>query len=313
MIRVAALKQQVEAEVHKRSDDGKLPEEQLAAIFGALHGSLERQMRCLDDQILPGLERHGIRILPYEQLDNKTRAIMHKYFDDRVFPVLTPLAIDQSHPFPYISNLSLSLAVELEEASRSEPDGYFARVKVPGSLPRFVPVETAPAGQHWFVMLEDLIANNLGALFPGMKVKASYGFRVTRDADLDLQQDEADDLLRAIESELRKRRFGEPVRLEVNKGMPEHLRARLLEALSLGAVDCYAIDGMLATSDVWTLHAGDPQTPDRHDRFVRGDSRSRSPAAPSLRVVRSRRSVRESGGQRSRRARDQANLVPDER
>jgi len=253
MIRVAALKQQVEAEIHKRSDDGKLPEEQLAAIFGALHGSLDRQMRCLDEQILPALERHGIRILPYGQLDNKTRALMHKYFDDRVFPVLTPLAIDQSHPFPYISNLSLSLAVELEEPTRAEPGGYFARVKVPGSLPRFVPVETAPAGQRWFVMLEDLIAHNLGALFPGMKVKTAYGFRVTRDADLDLQEDEADDLLRAIESELRKRRFGEPVRLEVEHGMPVHLRERLLEALALTAVDCYEIDGMLATSDVWTL------------------------------------------------------------
>jgi polyphosphate kinase len=202
---------------------------------------------------LPALERHGIRILAYDQLDNKTRALMHKYFDDRVFPVLTPLAIDQSHPFPYISNLSLSLAVELEEASRDELGGYFARVKVPGSLPRFVPVETTPAGQRWFVMLEDLIAHNLGALFPGMKVKSAYGFRVTRDADLDLQEDEADDLLRAIESELRKRRFGEPVRLEVGRGMPAHLRDRLLDALSLTTVDCYEIDGMLATSDVWTL------------------------------------------------------------
>jgi polyphosphate kinase len=253
MIRVAALKQQVEAEVHKRSDDGRLPEEQLAAIFGALHVSLERQMRCLDEQILPALERHGIRVLPYGQLDNKTRAIMHKYFDDRVFPVLTPLAIDPSHPFPYISNLSLSLAVELEDASLGDPSLYFARVKVPGSLPRFVPVETAPAGQRWFVLLEDLIANNLGALFPGMKVKSSYGFRVTRDADLDLQEDEADDLLRAIESELRKRRFGEPVRLEISHGMPAHLRGKLLAALALSAVDCYEIDGMLATSDVWTL------------------------------------------------------------
>jgi polyphosphate kinase len=253
MIRVAALKQQVEAEVHKRSDDGRLPEETLNAIFGALHGSLERQMRCLDEQILPALERHGIRILPYDQLDNKTRALMHKYFDERVFPVLTPLAIDQSHPFPYISNLSLSLAVELEETSRAEPTGYFARVKVPGSLPRFVPVEAAPAGQRWFVMLEDLIAHNLGALFPGMNIKSAYGFRVTRDADLDLQEDEADDLLRAIESELRKRRFGEPVRLEVEHGMPAHLRERVLAALSLSAVDCYEIDGMLATSDLWTL------------------------------------------------------------
>lgn len=253
MIRVAALKQQVEAEVHKRSDDGRLPEEQLAAIFGALHVSLDRQMRCLDEQILPALERHGIRVLPYDQLDNKTRALMRKYFDDRVFPVLTPLAIDTSHPFPYISNLSVSLAVELEEASLSDSATFFARVKVPGSLPRFVPVETAPAGQRWFVMLEDLIAHNLRALFPGMRVKSWYVFRVTRDADLDLQEDEADDLLRAIESELRKRRFGEPVRLEISRGMPDYLREKLLAALALSTFDCYEIDGMLATSDVWTL------------------------------------------------------------
>jgi polyphosphate kinase len=253
MIRVAALKQQVEAEIHKRSDDGKLPEEQLAAVFDALKSSLSRKMRCLDDQIFPALERHGVRILPYDQLDNKTRALMQSYFDERVFPVLTPLAIDQSHPFPYISNLSLSLAVELEESTGAESGTYFARVKVPGSLPRFVPIETAPAGQRWFVMLEDLIANNLGALFPGMKVKSAYVFRVTRDADLDLQEDEADDLLRAIESELRKRRFGEPVRLEVSFGMPAHLRERLLEALSLSAVDCYEIDGMLGTSELWTI------------------------------------------------------------
>ena len=179
---------------------------------------------------------------------------MRRYFDERVFPVLTPLAIDNGHPFPYISNLSLSLAVELEEA-RHAVDGsvYFARVKVPGTLPRFVPVDGAAPGQRWFVMLEDLIANNLGALFPGMRVKAAYGFRVTRDADLDLQEDEADDLLRAIESELRKRRFGEPVRLEIEAGMPRHLRERLLSEMSLDEVDCYEVDGMIATSDLWTI------------------------------------------------------------
>ena len=254
MIRVAGLKQQVEAEVHKRSDDGKLPEEQLADVAERLHASLERQMRCLDDQLLPSLERHGIRILAYDKLDSSARAQMRHYFEERVFPVLTPLAIDNSHPFPYISNLSLSLAVELEEAtSRGDTEGFFARVKVPESLPRFVSVESAPTGARWFVMLEDIIANNLAALFSGMRVKSSYLFRVTRDADLDLQEDEADDLLQAIESELRKRRFGEPVRLEVEMGIPPHLRVRLIEALGLGNVDCYDIDGMLATSDLWSI------------------------------------------------------------
>ncbi|GAC1403162.1 MAG: polyphosphate kinase 1 [Candidatus Velthaea sp.] len=276
MIRVAALKQQVEAEIHKRSDDGKLPEEQLAAISGRLRTSLERQIRCLEEALLPSLARHGIRILSYDQLDSSTRALMRRYFDERVFPVLTPLAIDNSHPFPYISNLSLSLAVELDEPLRpDDSEAYFARVKVPGSLPRFVAVETAPSGQRWFVMLEDLISHNLGALFPGMRVRASYGFRVTRDADLDLQEDEADDLLRAIESELRKRRFGEPVRLEVEAGMPEHIRERLLEALALTPVDCYEIDGMLATSDLWSFVGIDepslhdpPFTPAIPKRFI---------------------------------------------
>ncbi len=254
MIRVAGLKQQIEAEVHKRSDDGLLPEEQLEAISLRLRASLERKVRCLRDQILPALERHGIRILPYEKLDSDTRSAMRRYFQERVFPVLTPLAIDKGHPFPYISNLSLSLAVELEETNGpADPEHYFARVKVPGSLPRFVPVESAPEGQRWFVMLEDLIAHNLEALFPGMSIKAAFGFRVTRDADLDLQEDEADDLLRAIESELRKRRFGEPVRLEVQAGIPDHMRERLIEALGLAHHECYEIDGMLATSDLMTL------------------------------------------------------------
>ena len=153
---------------------------------------------------------------------------MVQYFNERVFPVLTPLAIDAGHPFPYISKLSLSLAVELRERRKSGDVDYVARVKVPPSLPRFVPIE-APAGQRWFVLVEDLIAHNLQSLFPGMTIVGSYAFRVTRDADLDLQEDEADDLLRAIESELRKRRFGEPVRLEVrerNAGRPARDAAR---------------------------------------------------------------------------------------
>jgi polyphosphate kinase len=252
MIRIAGLKQQIDAEVHRRSDDGLLPEEQLAAVAARLRPSLALMTRCLDDELLPALEGHGIKILGYDRLEADTRLQMKHYFHERVFPVLTPLAIDAGHPFPYISTLSLSLAVELRE---ERPDGnidYVARVKVPPSLPRFVPVE-APPGQRWFVLLEDLIANNLHALFPGMGILGSYAFRVTRDADLDLQEDEADDLLRAIESELRKRRFGEPVRLECESGMPHGLRAMLRDALSLTDFDVYDIDGMMATSALWSL------------------------------------------------------------
>ena len=252
MIRVAGLKQLIEAEVHTRSEDGLLPEEQLEAVAARLRPSLAVMTKCLDEDLLPAMAAHGIKILDYEQLEPPIRASMEQYFQERVFPVLTPLAIDAGHPFPYISTLSLSLAVELRERRAAGDIDYVARVKVPPSLPRFVPVD-APAGQRWFVLLEDVIAHNLQSLFPGMTIIGSYAFRVTRDADLDLQEDEADDLLRAIESELRKRRFGEPVRLECESGMPAGLRAMLRDALALTDFDVYDIDGMMATSALWNL------------------------------------------------------------
>jgi polyphosphate kinase len=263
MIRVAALKQQVEAEISRRSEDGRLPEESLAAITERLRPSLDRAMKCLR-RLLFELERYGVRVFPLERLDAPTRAALDAYFHERVFPVLTPLGIDKGHPFPYISNLSLSLAIELEEATPTDgPIHHVARVKVPEGLPRFVAVPGTPEGQRWFVLLEDLIANNLSALFPGLTIVGSSVFRVTRDADLDIQEDEADDLLQAIESELRRRRFGEPVRLEVQADMPEHLRTKLLNALDLGRDDCYEMRGMLATSDLWTLVGSD--RPALHD------------------------------------------------
>lgn len=262
MIRVAALKQQIAAEVRKRSNDGRLPEEQIAAISERLRRSLARFSRLLSHALFPALAREGIAVLRYDELSGRQREALRALFDSRVFPVLTPLAVDQGHPFPYISNLSLSLGVEMYEMTDEGPRMHFARVKVPQSLPRLVAVD-APGGQQHFVTLEDIIAHNLEALFPGMEIRASYGFRVTRDADLDLQEDEADDLLRAIESELRKRRFGEPVRLEVEAAMPEHLRAMLLQALSLDEVDLYAIDGMLGANDLWSIVNLD--RPDLHE------------------------------------------------
>ncbi|HEY8298291.1 MAG TPA: polyphosphate kinase 1 [Candidatus Baltobacteraceae bacterium] len=253
MIRVAAIKQQIEAQVHRRSEDGRLPPEHLLAISARLRVSLARQMRLLTDELFPELETHGIRFWRVADLDEETQSNLERVFDDRVFPVLTPLAVDSGHPFPYISNLSLSLAVELEEVT---PDGvklHFARVKIPPTLPRFVALDGAPEGQRWFVLLEDLIAHHLDALFPGMEIRESYLFRVTRDADLDLQEDEADDLLAAIESELQRRRFGEPVRIEIERGMPDYMRDLLLEALDLSDVDCYEIGGLLGSGDLWAL------------------------------------------------------------
>ncbi len=253
MIRVAAIKQQIEAQVVRRSEDGRMPTEHLAAISERLRSSLPNQMRLLNDELLPAMEREGIRLMRVSELDEETQAALERTFDDNVFPVLTPLGVDSGHPFPYISNLSLSLAVELEEATREGVELHFARVKIPPTLPRFVPVEGTPAGERRFVLLEDLISHHLDGLFPGLHVRDSYLFRVTRDADLDLQEDEADDLLRAIESELRKRRFGEPVRLEVERGMPEYMRDFLCSSLDLEPVDCYEIEGLMALSDLWQI------------------------------------------------------------
>jgi polyphosphate kinase len=253
MIRVAAIKQQIEAQVVRRSEDGRMPAEHLAAISERLRKSLAKQMPLLSEELLPALETHGIRVVRVAELDEETQLALERTFDDRLFPVLTPLAVDSGHPFPYISNLSLSLAVELEEPSSEGVELHFARVKIPPTLPRFVPVDSAPPGERWFVLLEDLIAHHLDALFPGMTVREAYLFRVTRDADLDLQEDEADDLLRAIESELQRRRFGEPVRLEVEPGMPEYMRDFLLQALELSEVDCFEVDGLMALSDLWQI------------------------------------------------------------
>jgi polyphosphate kinase len=253
MIRVAAIKQQIEAQVVRRSDDGRLPAEHLAAISERLRVSLQKQTRVLNDELLPALDRVGIRFARVADLHGDARAALEKMFDDQVFPVLTPLAVDSGHPFPYISNLSLSLAVEMEETTAEGVELHFARVKIPQTLPRFVPIDSANPGERQYVLLEDLIANHLGGLFPGMHVRDAYVFRVTRDADLDLQEDEADDLLQAIESELQRRRFGEPVRLEIERGMPEYMRDLLCEALDLSHVDCYEVDGMMAVNDLWSI------------------------------------------------------------
>jgi len=253
MVRVAAIKQQIEAQIHKRSEDGRTPSEHLLAISERLRVSLARQTRLLNETLLPLLDRSGIRVLRVTELDEERRAQVDRIFDERVFPVLTPLAVDAGHPFPYISNLSLSLAVELEEVTAEGVQLHFARVKIPQTLGRFVAVDSAPEGEQWFVLLEDLIAQHLHALFPGMQVRESYLFRVTRDADLDVQEDEADDLLAAIESELQRRRFGEAVRLEIERGMPEYIRDLLLDALDLSPSDCYEVEGVAGLGDLLTL------------------------------------------------------------
>lgn len=226
MVRVAGLRRQVAAGVTVSAPDGKSPQEQLDAIQVRVSELLQRQRRCLHDLLLPALEKHGVSLVRMSELSPSEWLHVDEFFESEVFPVLTPLAVDPGHPFPYISNLSLSLAVELRDPETGIEQ--FARVKVPKSLPRWVPIGRA----HHFVPLEQVIGANLGSLFPGMDILRHFAFRITRYSDLDLGSvEENEDLLASIEEQVFRRRFGEVVRLEVEQGMPAALRQLLAEEL----------------------------------------------------------------------------------
>lgn len=247
MIRVAGLKRQVAAGVTARTPDGQSPTQQLTAIAQKVGPMVATASSCLHADVLPALERHGVALRSVSRLDPGQRSSLDAYYLEEVFPVLTPLAVDPGHPFPYISNLSLSLAVTVRDTASNER--HFARVKVPEVLPRLVPLP----GETGFVALEDLITAHLPRLFPGMEVIGSCAFRVTRNADLDIEEDEADDLLMAIEAELRKRRRGAAVRLEVAAETPDRTVRLLQDELDLGEVDTYRVTGLLALGDLSTL------------------------------------------------------------
>jgi polyphosphate kinase len=256
MVRVAGLKQQVEAKVSLLSPDGRTPQQQLDDIRFTLSPQVAKQHQHFEQVLRPLLAHHRIHILDYIDLSQKQRNYLDNYFEEQIFPVLTPLAVDPSHPFPYISNLSLNLAVVVKNPDTDEE--FFARVKVPKVLPRFLPLPPELGIQHngqpahWTgVPLEQAIAHNLYSLFPGMNIQEYHPFRITRDADLALEEDEADDLLLAIEQELRKRRMGgSPVRLEIPPQTPASVRYRLLQDLELTESDVYEVDGLLGLRDL---------------------------------------------------------------
>ncbi|BAZ91105.1 polyphosphate kinase [Raphidiopsis curvata NIES-932] len=255
MVRIAALKQQVEAKVDLLTPDGRTPQQQLDDIRLYLNPLVAKQNQQFEETLQPLLANQGIHIIKYMDMNQQQKFYLDEYFKEQIFPVLTPLAVDPSHPFPYISNLSLNLAVVVKNPETEEE--YFARVKVPKVLPRFIPLPSELASHngnpiHWIgVPLEQAIAHNLDQLFPGMNIQECHPFRITRDADLELEEDEADDLLLAIEQELRKRRMGgTPVRLEIQSQTPENLRSRLLEDLELTANDVYQVNGLLGLRDL---------------------------------------------------------------
>lgn len=226
MVRIAALRRQVAAGVQQTTPDGLTPQGALDAIDERIRVLLERRRACLHDVLIPKLEAAGVRIVGIDDVTPDERAALDAYFESEVFPVLTPLAVDPGHPFPYISNLSLSLAVQVHDDARTGE--HFARVKVPRSLPRWVPIKR----QHHFVALEDLIGSHLAQLFPGMRVLGWHMFRITRHSDLDVPAaDESEDLLATIEEQIFQRRFGEVVRLEVETGMPPQIQALLLDEM----------------------------------------------------------------------------------
>lgn len=262
MIRVSGLREQVAAGVTETPPDGLTPAQQLAAIRKRLLPMLELQYRCFHEEILPRLQEHRIEILPYHSLPEERKEALRLFFESEVFPVLTPLAVDPGRPFPHISNLSLNLAVLLEDRAGQQ---HFARIKVPQILPRIVPVHEVMqrylgkrAGKHMqFVFLEELITANLATLFPGMRLVEAHPFRVTRNADVEIEEDEASDLLETIEAGVRQRRFGRVVRLEVQKDMPSYLLDLLKEHLNIERSEIYQLPSPLGMSQLFELAALD--------------------------------------------------------
>src|SRR5690348_12880 len=247
MVRVAGLHDQIDAGIETPLQDGRTPTETIDAIRAVLRRHIFRQARVLDRELRPELAGHGIRIVGVDEVGERERAQLQERFERQIFPVLTPLAVGLGRPFPYISNLSLSIGVIVRDPVSGVET--FARVKVPKEmLPRFVP----SGADRTFVPLEDLIAAHLPRLFPGMEIRDVSTFRVTRDADFTVS-DEADDLLQAVEDELRRRRFGEVVRVEVGADMTATMREQITEALHADPDDVFEVNGMLDLTDLSDL------------------------------------------------------------
>ncbi len=252
MKRVGGLKQQLASNVRELPPESGTPRQQLAAIDAVVRPMLELERRLLKEELLPELRRHGLEILRWEELKGSERRHLSEEFGKKIFHILTPLAVDPAHPFPFISNLSLSLAVSVK------PPGHapvrFARVKAPHILPRWVQIPRTLR----FVPVEEVIAHNLDRLFPGMEVVESHPFRVTRNADVQRNEETAEDLLEAIQEELRERRFATIVRLEVAAGTPEWMKELLCEELEVSSPEIFELDGPLALRDLIGLASGVP-------------------------------------------------------
>ncbi|GAB4579509.1 MAG: polyphosphate kinase 1 [Anaerolineales bacterium] len=259
MVRVGGLKMQVDTGVVDFSIDGLTPAEQLAAIRKLAYSLMQEARNCWQKDLQPKLKKAGVHIMDYDELSPKQVQQVQEYFEEMIFPALTPLAVDPGHPFPHISNLSLNLAVMIRDQAGEE---RFARLKVPNSLPRLVPLKRSSGSvradgtvphNHFFVWIDQVISANLHRLFPGMHIVESYPFRVIRNADVVIQELEADDLLEAMAASVRDRRFGSIVYMAVHDKMPAHLKEILIENLEMDARDMYVLQSPLGLGGLMTL------------------------------------------------------------
>lgn len=260
MIRVSGIKEQILANVIEPTLDGLTPQEQLVIIEKEVKLMLKKATELWHKEIIPGLKEYNISIVNIDELTERQQKLLNEYFQKEIYPVLTPLAFDPGRPFPYISNLSLSLAVQVQKPNG---DKHFARVKVPNILSRLMAIDeiiepgkkkTEVLNSRRYIWLGDLIRNNLNLLFPGMEILEAHRFRITRDTDIELQEDEADDLLHVIEENIRQRRFGSVVRLEVENTMPDFMIDILVENLEITKNDVHILEGPLGLSDVMQLY-----------------------------------------------------------
>lgn len=271
MIRVSGLKEALGHKVEV-STDGYTRPELLAEIRTRIIEVTASQMACLQEDIIPELQQHGISLVPYADLNSQERKSVNEYFSHKIYPLLTPQAVDPTHPFPYISGGSINLALKVRpnlhkrtaRAMAHMSDEFFVRIKIPSFVPRFLPVDEK-AGKY--VLIEEVIAANVRLFAPEADPSAVHSFRITRDADIELREAEADDLLRVMEQNLRQRRFGDVVRLEVSRSMPQDMVEYLMNSLEIAQDDVYTVDGPLKIADAFAI--SDLNRPDLKERPIR--------------------------------------------
>ena len=260
MVRVSGIVKLIEAQVSDLSIDGMTAREQYVSIRKKAMELYSQAQKIYQRKLLPQLNMAGIHILDSAHLSNNQKERVDYYFSEVVYPILTPLALDPGHPFPHISNLSLNLGIVIRDARGKEK---FSRLKVPDTLPRLVPIKRSSGGirkdgsvpqHHYFIWLEQLIIANLGLLFPGMEIVSAHAFRIVRDADIEIQEIEADDLLEAMQQNIRKRKFGSVVQVSINQSMPENIRQVLVDNLEVYSDDVYNLDAHLGLVNLWQIY-----------------------------------------------------------